>query len=33
MQAIYAGVEETLRRELAAVTMEDVLRDVLAAPR
>jgi DNA-binding IscR family transcriptional regulator len=33
MQGIYEGIEETLRRELARVTMEDVLRDVLAAPR
>ncbi|MFC4533693.1 Rrf2 family transcriptional regulator [Sphaerisporangium dianthi] len=33
MRGIYEGVEETLRRELARVTLEDVLRDVLAAPR
>ncbi|WP_030506060.1 Rrf2 family transcriptional regulator [Microbispora rosea] len=33
MQRIYDGIEETLRRELARVTLEDVLRDVLAAPR
>ncbi len=33
MQGIYEGIEETLRRELARVTLEDVLRDVLAAPR
>jgi Rrf2 family protein len=33
MQGIYDGVEQTLRRELAGVTLEDVLRDVLAAPR
>jgi hypothetical protein len=33
MQGIYKGIEETLRRELARVTLEDVLRDVLAAPR
>lgn len=33
MRGIYEGVEDALRRELARVTMEDVLRDVLAAPR
>jgi Rrf2 family protein len=33
MQSVYQGIEETLRRELAAVTLEDVLQDVLAAPR
>ncbi|MDH2428386.1 Rrf2 family transcriptional regulator [Sphaerisporangium sp. TRM90804] len=33
MQGIYEGIEQTLRRELAGVTLEDVLRDVLAAPR
>ncbi|WP_345603815.1 Rrf2 family transcriptional regulator [Pseudonocardia adelaidensis] len=33
MQGIYGGIEETLRAELARVTMEDVLRDVLAVPR
>jgi len=33
MQGIYEGIEETLRRELARVTLEDVVRDVLAAPR
>jgi Rrf2 family protein len=33
MQGIYGGIEETLRAELAHVTMEDVLRDVLAVPR
>ncbi|KAB8189236.1 transcriptional regulator [Nonomuraea phyllanthi] len=33
MQRIYDGVEETLRRELARVTLKDVLQDVLAAPR
>jgi DNA-binding IscR family transcriptional regulator len=33
MQGIYGGIEETLRAELARVTMEDVLRDALAAPR
>ena len=33
MQRIYGGIEETLRRELARVTLEDVLQDVLAAPR
>ncbi|MEV0161361.1 Rrf2 family transcriptional regulator [Nonomuraea fuscirosea] len=33
MQRIYDGVEEALRRELARVTLEDVLQDVLAAPR
>ncbi|MEV4459162.1 Rrf2 family transcriptional regulator [Microbispora sp. NPDC049633] len=33
MQRVYDGVEEALRRELARVTLEDVLRDVLAAPR
>ena len=27
------SIEETLRRDLARVTLEDVLRDVLAAPR
>ncbi|MFB7310893.1 Rrf2 family transcriptional regulator [Streptomyces sp. NPDC058232] len=32
MQGIYAGIEETLRSELARVTLEDVLRDVLAVP-
>ncbi|GAA2083496.1 Rrf2 family transcriptional regulator [Streptomyces albiaxialis] len=30
MREIYAGVEETLRQELSRVTLEDVLRDVLA---
>ncbi|MFD7606839.1 transcriptional regulator, partial [Streptomyces mirabilis] len=29
----YEGIEETLRHELARVTLENVLRDVLAAPR
>jgi Rrf2 family protein len=33
MQCIYDGIEETLRRELSHVTLEDVLRDVLATPR
>jgi Rrf2 family protein len=33
MQGVYGGIEETLRAELARVTMEDVLRDVLAVPR
>ncbi|GGK91461.1 Rrf2 family transcriptional regulator [Sphaerisporangium melleum] len=33
MQSIYEGIEETLRRELARVTLEDVLRDILAARR
>ncbi|WP_028927268.1 Rrf2 family transcriptional regulator [Pseudonocardia acaciae] len=33
MQGIYGGIEQTLRAELARVTMEDVLRDVLAVPR
>lgn len=32
LQGIYGGIEETLRAELARVTMEDVLRDVLAVP-
>ena len=33
LQGIYGGIEETLRAELARVTMADVLRDVLAVPR
>lgn len=33
MQGIYGDIEETLTAQLARVTMEDVLRDVLAAPR
>ncbi|WP_327287827.1 Rrf2 family transcriptional regulator [Streptomyces sp. NBC_01198] len=33
MQGIYEHIEETLRHELARVTLEDVLRDVLAASR
>jgi hypothetical protein len=33
MRNVYAGIEETLKRELAGVSLEDVLRDVLAAPR
>ncbi|MEU3523416.1 Rrf2 family transcriptional regulator [Streptomyces sp. NPDC038707] len=33
MRSIYEGIEETLRQELARVTLADVLRDVLAAPR
>ncbi|GAT71412.1 rrf2 family transcriptional regulator [Planomonospora sphaerica] len=33
MQGIYDVIEETLRRELARVTLEDVLQDVLAVPR
>jgi len=32
LQNIYQGVEDTVRNELAQVTLEDVLRDVLAAP-
>ena len=31
MQSIYAGIEDTLRGELAHTTLADVLRDVLAA--
>lgn len=33
LQRIYGGVEQTLRGELARVTLEDVLREILAAPR
>jgi hypothetical protein len=33
MRGVYEGIEETLRHELARVTLENVLRDVLAAPR
>ncbi|MFC6083464.1 Rrf2 family transcriptional regulator [Sphaerisporangium aureirubrum] len=33
MRGIYQDIEETLRCELARVTLEDVLREVLAAPR
>ncbi|MFG2078084.1 Rrf2 family transcriptional regulator [Nonomuraea maritima] len=33
MQDIYAGIEKTLRHELSRITMEDVLRDILATPR
>lgn len=33
LQGIYEGIEETLRRELARVTLEKVLDDVLAVPR
>lgn len=33
MRDIYQGIEETLRHELAGVTLEKVLSDVLAAPR
>ncbi|GIF62432.1 Rrf2 family transcriptional regulator [Asanoa ishikariensis] len=33
LRGIYDGIEENLRRELAGVTLEDVLREVLAAPR
>ncbi|MGR6914296.1 Rrf2 family transcriptional regulator [[Actinomadura] parvosata] len=33
MQRIYDGIEETLRHELARVTLKDVLQDVLAVPR
>ncbi|MFF0740368.1 Rrf2 family transcriptional regulator [Streptomyces sp. NPDC004111] len=33
MQGIYGGLEETLRGELARVTLAKVLQDVLAAPR
>ncbi len=33
MQGIYERIEETLRRESARVTLDNVLRDVLAAPR
>jgi hypothetical protein len=32
-RGIHQDVEETLRRELARVTLEKVLGDVLAAPR
>jgi hypothetical protein len=31
MQSIYAGIEDTLRGELARTTLADVLRGVLAA--
>ena len=33
MRRVYDGIEETLRRELARVTLQDVLEDVLAAAR
>lgn len=33
MRDIYQDIEETLRHELAGVTLEKVLTDVLAAPR
>ncbi|MEV5453180.1 Rrf2 family transcriptional regulator [Streptomyces sp. H23] len=33
MRDVYEGVEETVRQELARVTLEDVLRNVLATPR
>jgi Rrf2 family protein len=33
MQRVYEDIEETLKRELARVTLEDVVRDVLAVPR
>ncbi|MDG9723268.1 MULTISPECIES: Rrf2 family transcriptional regulator [unclassified Streptomyces] len=33
MRGIYQDIEETLRHELARVTLEKVLSDVLAAPR
>lgn len=33
MQGVYEGIEETVRRELSRVSLEDVLRDVLATPR
>jgi hypothetical protein len=33
MQGIYEGIEQTLRDELARVTLADVLRDVLATAR
>ncbi|MER5441096.1 transcriptional regulator, partial [Streptomyces sp. NPDC002790] len=33
MQNVYEGIEETLRHELARVTLANVLRDVLATPR
>lgn len=33
MQGVYEGIEDTVRRELSRVSLEDVLRDVLAAPR
>ncbi|MGW3989239.1 Rrf2 family transcriptional regulator [Streptomyces sp. NPDC004830] len=33
MQRVYDGIEQTLRHELARVTLEDVLQDVLATPR
>jgi DNA-binding IscR family transcriptional regulator len=33
MQGIYGGIENTLRQELAGVTLEEVLGAVLAVPR
>lgn len=33
MRDVYEGIEETVRHELARVTLEDVLRNVLATPR
>ncbi|MEW1854681.1 Rrf2 family transcriptional regulator, partial [Streptomyces albidoflavus] len=33
MQSIYEGIEETVRHELARVTLANVLQDVLATPR
>jgi len=33
LRDIYQDIEETLRHELAGVTLEKVLTDVLAAPR
>lgn len=33
MRRVYDDIEETLSGELARVTLEDVLQDVLAAPR
>jgi DNA-binding IscR family transcriptional regulator len=32
MRSIYDGIEDAVRNELAKVTLETVLRDVLAAP-
>jgi DNA-binding IscR family transcriptional regulator len=33
MRSIYQDIEKTLRHELARVTLENVLQDVLATPR
>ncbi|MFC7466770.1 Rrf2 family transcriptional regulator [Actinomadura keratinilytica] len=33
MQSVYEGIEETVRHELARVTLAKVLQDVLATPR